>query len=326
VNKIDLLDMSAQQKGSLALTVLRRKEANHISTPNNKSIILTHIPRTAGVTLDAILLGIAHYLKRSWVRLPGDAYSQYWGHPKANVLDSVIELGSRVHDAYLISGHMPFGIHEKLALDPIYITVLRDPIERSWSQVRRIARDDQGLSDARIIELINTGGLVDNLQVRMISGCLDKSEPCDNEMLERAKSNLLNYYALVGFTDNFNVFLASLLLGLDWPNLMFRARNISEKLEKNPPDLIYKALIMHNRYDFLLVDYAKTIVSQKSAKFTAQNASRVQEKSSKSEDTLFSLEPFTLFGQSVGILKKDHLVSLEIELLSAGISLDKIAI
>ena len=325
MKKIDILNMSLQEKQSLALTVIKRDDPFLVSNPhNNKPVILTHVPRTAGVTMDAILLGVAHYFKRSWVRLPGDAYSQYWGNPKPNILGSVTELKEQLNDAYLISGHMPFGLHQKLALDPIYITVLRDPIERAWSQIRRIARDDGELSDPKILELINNGGVIDNLQVRMISGCLDKNEKCDEKMLEQAKYNLLNYYALVGLVDNFNVFLTSLLSGLGWPDLMFRTRNISEKLKEDPSLIVHRSLTNQNEYDSVLVEYAKNIVLKKSSKFISERDSRGEFKQLQVEDTLFSLDPFTLGDNSIGVLGHDHFCSLEKELLRAGVSLSKV--
>ena len=314
-----------QEKQSLALTVIKRDDPFVVSNPNsNKAVILTHVPRTAGVTMDAIFLAVAHYFRRSWVRLPGDAYSQYWGNPKPNILGSVTALKEQLNDAYLISGHMPFGLDQKLALDPIYITVLRDPIERAWSQIRRIARDHQGLSDPEILKLINNGGLIDNLQVRMISGCLDKNKKCDEKMLEQAKYNLLNYYALIGLVDNFNVFLASLLSGLGWPDLMFRARNISEKLEENPSPAVHRSLTNQNRYDSFLVQYAKKIAPKKSSKFISERDTRGEFKQSQVEDTLFSLDPFTLGDNSIGVLGHDHFCSLEKELLGAGVNLSKV--
>ena len=81
----------------------------------HQALIFLHIPKTAGTTLNGILrqvygTGLLRISPRHWQRTKR------------------IPQGVRV-----ITGHMPYGVHEQWGIKPQYITLLRDPVERILS-------------------------------------------------------------------------------------------------------------------------------------------------------------------------------------------------
>ena len=70
-------------------------------------------------------------------------------------------------------------------------------------------------------ELVRNGLLVDNPQVRQISGCRDPFEPCTEVMLETALQTLFAQYVLVGLAENFDTMLSTLIMSCGWPDVIY---------------------------------------------------------------------------------------------------------
>lgn len=274
--------------------------------------------------MDAILLAIANLTNRSWIRLAGDAYGQYWGGSKPNVLESLNKQLNDIAVATYISGHMPYGLHEKIKSDHLYATVLRNPVDRSWSQVRRIARDDPSVASVEIADLFASRRLIDNQQVRMIAGCTDVEQVCDEVMLDDAKRNLRDSYALIGFTESFDRFLKVLAQGLGWPSLLFRSRNASAAMKEQPDDDQRAILATHSRFDEDLVEYARSIASVKEQNFgNLLKKSRALE-SFERYHTLYSIDPFSIGNKPIGLIADADYKSLAMDLLNQGVSIKEV--
>ncbi len=276
--------------------------------PDRHSLVLTHIPRTGGVTLDAILFAVAAAQNKSWIRLQGDAYAQYWGGEKKHVLESVQASAEPLNSAAYISGHMPYGIHRQVDNVCIYATVLRDPVHRSWSQVRRIARDDPSIADLSVGDILERGYIVDNQQVRMISGCTDATVICDEDMLCAATKILEDSYDLVGTMDALNRFVCVLAAGLGWPQLLFRRRNASQKLETQPTGKDANLLLKHSAYDEKLYRRAVEIRRDKENEFLVKYPDHERDVAREpGSAVLFSIEPYSIGGKPIGLLPIEHL-------------------
>ena len=271
-------------------------------------VIFTHIPRTGGVTFDAIFLGAAAVLDRPWMRLAGDSYAQYWGEDKADIAQSIHENTAKLSAAHYISGHAPYGIQVPFRDPPSYITLLRDPLARTWSQLRRIARSSGEFDDSRAIEILEAGQVTDNCQVRMVAGCWNSQDVCDDAMYARAIENLSNHYDLFGLTDEMHRFLSVLATGLGWPSLFFRQRNKSLHLADSPSRAVAEIIQEHNLFDARLLDFVRTHAAEKESEFHSRYT-RTDEKSANS-DVLYSTDPVTIFGRSVGLLREDQFKSL----------------
>ena len=117
--------------------------------------------------------------------------------------------------AHLVSGHFQYGIHEIGNQHGFrYVTAVREPIARLLSQWNWWCSRDSGVteiieSNLTLAEYIRGGGIymLDNHQVRVLaggqSGDIDERTPSnqldvvDDAMLQRAKTNVANHFALV---------------------------------------------------------------------------------------------------------------------------------
>jgi hypothetical protein len=134
-----------------------------------------------------------------------------------------------------VAGSFTFGLRELLPADARWMTILRDPVERTLSQyfylVRPPGKRDRagaGLTPAWLgppgpdltLEqaLSERSYIPDNLQVRMLCGTVSPFDPLPPDALERAIRNI-DSFAYVGTTERFVEFLALLNLELGWPTV-----------------------------------------------------------------------------------------------------------
>lgn len=121
-----------------------------------------------------------------------------------------------------LHGHMYYGLHRQLAArECSYITLLRDPVDRFFSNHQHIRRYKHPLQ-----ELISSSdGLREmcenpqarhyrNLFVRRLAGI--QGEPCRADM-EQAEYHL-RQFALVGKVERFEAFLQAATTRLGWSN------------------------------------------------------------------------------------------------------------
>jgi hypothetical protein len=159
-------------------------------------------------------------------------------------------------------GHYPFGLHRHFDGDYHYITMLRHPVKRVLSQyyfgkskyhgdtVRRKFTDSQLINDITRkmpLEDVMTYPIINSSMTLLIGGefelyqaqsdliraydghgPLPERLPVPIEVLQRAKANLTQHFAVVGLTEQFD---ASLLLYkhfLGWSNVYYETRNITK--------------------------------------------------------------------------------------------------
>ena len=211
-------------------------------------LVLLHIPKTAGMTLAAILQnhygdgfrgGVAESRGRPPERRMPNVFSRF------DYVDARLRSIAANPGVHALSGHITFGFHDRLPGDARWLTVLREPVERTLSQYfffvqpppRRSGRAGAGfvppwlpaptpelsLEDA----LTERGYIPDNLQTRMICGLVSPYDPLPAGALEQAKQNLRERFAYVGTTERFDEFLALLNLELGWPTVAYRRSNVN---------------------------------------------------------------------------------------------------
>lgn len=178
-------------------------------------LVYIHIPKTAGTSLRKLLSR----------RYPG----RFGKAPNTFTHAEVAEerLGALVGNdppPLAIGGHMVFGLRDVLPADARYLTVLRDPVERTLSHYGYLvaARDPverpHGLlerttpyrSDLTLEEaLADPRYLPDNLQTRMLVCSRSPFEDLPADALARAREHLRSF-AHVGVTERLDDFFASL--------------------------------------------------------------------------------------------------------------------
>lgn len=227
------------------------------------TVIFIHIPRTAGVSLDAILERQYNTAK---------IYSLY----SQEKLDEFNQLSEQKKATIqLLNGHfMSYGIHERLPNPSTYITMMRDPVDRVISHyyfVRRspnhylhetVMSKNMSLEDYVGSELsieINNG------QTRLLAGLkenpgigIGKGFP---EMLNRAKKNIEDNFTVVGLTEEFDKSLILFKKALGWSETFYLKRNETKnrKAVKEVADNIIHTIREYNEMDIELYKYAKNI-------------------------------------------------------------------
>jgi predicted TIM-barrel fold metal-dependent hydrolase len=123
--------------------------------------------------------------------------------------------------------------------------MLRDPMKLVVSLYHYIRRTpkhelhDRLVGDDLSLEAFVASGLspeTDNSQVRAIAG--DTGTPfgqCGPEMLETAKRNLQERFALVGLTERFDESLVLLGRAFGWTRLHYLKANVAPSRDRTPP-------------------------------------------------------------------------------------------
>lgn len=202
--------------------------------PGDRELLFfLHVPKTAGISLTALL--DAHYAEGEILQ------AQDWREAEGLIGEmSAIEL-ARVR---CVRGHYWFGpgdraIHDRLSVDPVVITVMRDPVARTVSAYQHVMRwsehwlrEPLGLSEGEtmllhdFVEHPETQGEIVNLQTRLMVGMVPGNLPrlnvaeitdvpfTDEELLDAAKARL-DSFAWVGLTERMeeSVLLLTAMMG-----------------------------------------------------------------------------------------------------------------
>jgi hypothetical protein len=201
---------------------------------DDTSLIFIHIGKTAGTTLRVIL-------ERIYGR--NETYLLYPGEPGYNDFNDFLTLNeASKRGIRLYCGHIAFGLHRRIPQPTTYITVLRDPVERTISnyfEVKKVLCDrnkgTEAYSDfhkaARmdLAEFVSSGimpYLTHNHQVQMLSNSRPMGQ-CSAADLERAKENLVNHFSIVGLTERFDETLVLMRRRFGWNVSGYSRKNVA---------------------------------------------------------------------------------------------------
>ena len=228
------------------------------AAPSQPLVVFQHLPKTAGSTLR----GIIHRQYGSSRILP--LYASSFGEELAAIPPSQMDrLGA-------VMGHFYFGAHTFLSKPYIYITMLRDPVDRVISRyyfARRSPLDDlyDSVRGMSLREFAETW--VDNDQTRLLAGKYGalSSETCSyDELLSVAKENLAKHFAVVGITEEFDRSLILMKRILGWRNPFYMRRNVTRarprKGEISQETL--HSIEANNKLDLELYRYAKKLFQE----------------------------------------------------------------
>jgi hypothetical protein len=166
---------------------------------------------------------------------------------------AMLERGPRA-----VFGHFSFGLHRFLDEPAIYVTFLRNPVDRVISLYRQLEPEmslEEFVDDYRVegFEPDQTRLITDNDQTRRIAGEEPPFGRCDEALLARAKHNLETHFAAVCVTDRFDEGVVAMMLALGWEDVVpywprhidggrassapTDARTVDRILERNALDL-----------------------------------------------------------------------------------------
>lgn len=192
---------------------------SHLQRP---VVVFVHLPKTGGTTLKWIITE----------QLGADRVFDVRRGPIRNRLEELAQMSPQERGRYdAVIGHMPFGVGRLLERPCLYVTLLRDPVERVVSDYFFVRRAQDHPLHAKIVsgqlDLAEFAAThVDNMMVRRLDDfdllgsesywVERRREPASGDMLEQALSNLRDCH-VVGLCERLedSVFLMCRKLG--WP-------------------------------------------------------------------------------------------------------------
>ena len=231
-------------------------------------LIFLHIPKTAGVTLQHVLL--REYGKRQSYRL--------WSMKREEESRRFLELPDADKARYrLLFGHFDYGIHEQVPGDSEYITILRDPVDRILSHYYYARANtfhplhktihENGLS---LTDYVRKGisSELDNGQVKALSARWCLPGTCTRECLDLALRNLESHFSVVGLTEQFDESLLVMKRALGWRRMPYyvvenrtEVRPARADVSKVDENVIREA----NQLDAELYEYARARLAREIA-------------------------------------------------------------
>lgn len=247
------------------------------------ALIFLHIPKAAGSTL--------HYLlEMQFAPQESFATCSTPRYPRSDLNAFEALDAQQLASIRLLNGHMGYGLHRHLPRPALYVTFLREPVERvlsHYSFERTLPTSpvypylQSGEMDLKeYVRYYTEAGDMDNLQTRMIAGNWHKRGfgPCTQEMLEEAQHNLRQHIAVVGLAEQFDASYLLIKRFFGWRSVPYRRRNKTrrrlrrEQISADELDLIRR----HNRFDLALYETAQEVfesqIRQQGPSFQAELA------------------------------------------------------
>ena len=184
------------------------------------ALIFLHLPKTAGMTLRPVVS--KRYKLSTTYRIESDV--------NADINRFIAMPATDRYSIDLLMGHMSFGLHEYLEPGTKYVTVLRDPIERVWSEYRFLrsntfhplhtAVSNMSLQDYLTSNITNQAS---NGQTRLLCGNHKPGFPgiaardaLHEGHLQLAINNLKYHFLVAGSQEYFDETLLLLKTRLKW--------------------------------------------------------------------------------------------------------------
>ncbi|MBV8358884.1 MAG: sulfotransferase family 2 domain-containing protein [Deltaproteobacteria bacterium] len=231
------------------------------------TLIFVHIPKSAGTTLSRII---------DWEYDPRRIYSvigRYfrWSYNRLLRLPQ-----RRLSQIQVFKGHMPFGLHQHLKRPAIYLTVLRNPVDRAisdycFSANGRLHPDHRQVKNLTLREFIDTTPY-NNIQTKLLAGQIPGYDflagECTPEMFTAATENLRNHFALVGLTERFEESLALAKVLFGWSVRRYVSFRVTRgrPSEESIPPATRSLIAERNAFDVALYDQAVGLFEELAAR------------------------------------------------------------
>ena len=241
--------------------------------PESRTVIFIHNPKTGGRTLRRIT--DRQYEPNDIIVVPGEHY-------QPSTVEQYLAVPDNDHPS-LIRGHIPFGVHGLIPFEFTYITLLREPVDRVLSQYssmlerrrRWMFRNGEPIT---LEEYVSSGCTkeVDNVQTRRLSGVDPPFRQCSEDMLDRAKQNIRDHFAVVGLTERFDHTLMLLRRILGWRYILYFRMNVTKArvTRASVPKELQDLIASYNQLDIELYRYAtdsfEALVRQQGPDFEAE--------------------------------------------------------
>ena len=238
-------------------------------------LFFLHIPKTGGISFRTLL---ENHFPQAEV-CPAQMPEELQAIPSADLAKY-----------RLFRGHFAYSLHELLPIMPLYLTFLRNPIERTISHFRHVQREEVSpihiyvhKFNMDIRDFVAAGLTAEeskNIQTRFIASTAMNWEAIkffqDYGGVELAQTRLKDF-AVVGLTERFAESMHLLAYTFGWrPITQFQALNTapqkSRRTEFRPDEI--EAVAQVNAEDMALYEYAEMLFSERYQAMCADLASR----------------------------------------------------
>ncbi len=197
-------------------------------------LLFTHVPKTAGSTLRAIVE--RQYPKSTRLNIRK-------GNPSEN-LEILQAISQAERDTVsCVIGHVHFGIHYLFPTgENVYMTMLRHPVKRIisnyyYARSTTIRRNYDLAMNLSLVEYA-AHPTVNTLITRYVAGMngttpdsLAVVQTTDQPSLEQAKANLRDHYKIIGFTEEFDASVLMMQKALGWGQVYYHSINTGKRLK-----------------------------------------------------------------------------------------------
>lgn len=226
---------------------------------SDPAIIFLHLPKCGGTTLNRLI----EWEYPAWEIFSIDPSYFRWSHRRLMRLPP-----QRLARIRVFKGHMPFGLHERLARPATYITFLREPVDRVISEYYFILHHYLHPQHKRMqkltLEQYASGTPHHNVQTKLIAGRGDHPDflagDCNEEILTLAKQNLAKHFTLAGLTERFDEGLAALKLMFGWNIARYAHFNVTPRRrpkKESVPAETQAMIAERNKYDVRLYEHVE---------------------------------------------------------------------
>ena len=232
--------------------------------------IFLHIPKAAGTTLHSIF-------EREY-------RGKHICDLDTNNLLSDIEAfkklsAEEINKIDLLKGHLPFGLHECFTRDFTYVTMMRNPVDRIISHYRYALQKPNHYLHKQITEqnmdirdYVDSGmsNELDNAMVRILSNHLYDIPfgACNEDMLNLAKSNLVQFFSVIGLLERFDESVLLMKIKLGWKKYpVYHKKNVTRKNQgkKAVDNELINHIRQRNSLDWELYLFATTLFEKELA-------------------------------------------------------------
>lgn len=245
------------------------QKVNVIMAQTPPRVIFTHVPKSAGSTMKTVLY-------RQYHEKMFQFYAGVYGTTE-QLLRAVVQKSETNPDALqAISGHVPYGLHNRIQGQWQYFIILRDPVKRALSayfyarSVSNHPKHDDALRLSAVEYLAQNPSFA-TLHIRYLLGmpadkpnqAIDAHAVLPDNALEIAKQRLVNDYTAFGLTERLDESLLLLREVFGWRNIYYESRNITRGKPTSTPVETVDALREACALDIALYDYAKGLFEER---------------------------------------------------------------
>ena len=278
----------------------------------NKPIFFYHIPKCAGTTF-AVL--ISHLFKKTH-RINGPFFKN---NDKGGLtafenylkIDNIIKF----NELQFLYGHLPFEIHDKLKNKYLFVTIVREPLQRCISHYAWAISKNYFSRDDNIDELFKSNKLPKNTIVNQFSG-VGFSQSHSKDLINLSLKNLSNKIDLLFDVEDFFTLINWIISSYNLPNLFFQKQQVNyNKIDISEKTI--EKIKKYNEQDIIL--YSKLL-----QKNLIKNFNKITTKDRNIKKYLYSSPKLLVNNKKTLLLNEDKIKAIEKKLIKSNYEIQKV--